>query len=110
MEFMYIYSLHCPDNKFGVGTPFWQILCEYIDGFYSQADIVGDVNYYLQLLAPTTDGVAIHARLADRVRKEEEYAKKTAEEERAAEAANPGAKKGKTFKVAKQPMVSLKVL
>jgi hypothetical protein len=110
MEFMYIYSLHCPDNKFGVGSPFWSIFLEYIDGFYSQTDIVGDVNYYLQLLHPKTDGANIHARLNDRVKKEEEYAKRVAEEERAAEAANPASKKGKTYKAAKSPLVSLKVL
>ena len=75
MEFLYIYSLHCADNKFGVGSPFYQILCEYIDQFYSSANIVGDVNNYLQLLHPKTDGIAIQNRLKDRLKKEEEYAK-----------------------------------
>ena len=96
MEFFFIYSLHCTDNKLGVGSPFYEILCEYIDQFYATADIVGDVSYYLQLLYPKTDGVALQTKLSNRLKKEEEYAKTQAEEDRVAEAANTVKKK--TFK------------
>lgn len=67
LELKYCYLLRCKAMPAGVGSPFYILLCEYIDLFYDKSDVVQDLLPYMKLFNDKDDVETIRKRLFDRV-------------------------------------------
>lgn len=66
LDMRYVFALHCPIYQVGEGTPFQNLLIEYIENFFDKSDVVEEVREYLTLLKKT-DAIALCSRIYFRV-------------------------------------------
>lgn len=102
LEFLYVYALNSPKFAVGQGQPFFQLMCEYIDGFFEKNDVVSDLKPYFTLLN-VVDSNALHKRFTERVKQIEQLEKEARE-------SNPSNAHLDSDTLARQTMVQLKTI
>ena len=65
LEFFYTYALHAKTFTISEGTPFFNLMNDYIDHFYDKHDVLEDLRPYFKLLTAAEDA----QEMLDRMRK-----------------------------------------
>ena len=55
LDFYYNYALHCKTFVATHGTPFYNLINEYIEGFVDKEDVIEDIKPYLKLISSEED-------------------------------------------------------
>jgi len=66
MEFKFCVALNCKGYPCQEGTPFFNVILDYIEIFYDKADVVADVLPYMRLFK-LEDGVALQEKIRTKV-------------------------------------------
>jgi hypothetical protein len=52
LEFKSCIALNCPSYSVHEGSPFYNIILDYIELFYDKSDVISDLKLYFKLLGP----------------------------------------------------------
>jgi len=67
LDLYYCYALHCKQFVLIHGTPFFQLIFEYIDSFHDKEDVIKDLKPFIQLIKTLDDAKELKNRVQDKI-------------------------------------------